>query len=89
MSSNAKGRNSHQKRELKNTLCKRHGSKCQLCEKIFSLDLLTLDHIIPIAENGSWNIRNLQLACYQCNQEKGDFNPSISIWDKIAPMVAK
>lgn len=85
----SKSRNSHQKRELKNQLCKKYGSKCQICEKFMSLELLTLDHIIPLADNGSWNIKNLQLACYPCNQEKADTNPRRSVWDRIASDVSK
>ena len=67
-----KGRNSRQKQELKQQLSRKHGNICQICKKSFPYNALTLDHIIPLALNGTWNIRNLQLACYPCNQEKGD-----------------
>ena len=70
--SKSRGRNSHQKRELKHQLISKRGYLCRLCNKSFSFDCLTLDHIIPLTHNGSWDITNLQLACYKCNQEKGD-----------------
>lgn len=71
ISNNSQGRNSHQKRELKNKLLKR-GSICKICGNKMSADKLTLDHIIPLAKGGTWEMSNLQLACYQCNQEKSD-----------------
>lgn len=64
--------NSHRKRELKNELGRKYGHSCKLCNKEFPLRLLTLDHIIPLKHNGSWHIKNLQLACYPCNQDKSD-----------------
>lgn len=67
-----KGRNSHQKKELKQALSKKHGNICKICNHSFPYALLTLDHIIPLAMNGSWAISNLQLACYPCNQKKAD-----------------
>ena len=67
-----KGRNAAQKRELKQQLVKKHGCICQICHKPFSFDRLTLDHIIPLAINPDWSLKNLQLACYPCNQEKAD-----------------
>lgn len=70
--SQSKSRNSHQKRELKQQLFSKHGNVCQICDRRFPLISLTLDHIIPLAAGGSWNITNLQLACYPCNQKKGD-----------------
>lgn len=81
--SNPNGRNSHQKNELKNKLAKKHGCKCKICGKTFALKFLTLDHIIPLAHGGSWSITNLQLACYQCNQEKSDTNLYKDAWDLI------
>jgi len=70
--SKSKSRNSIQKQELKSKLISKHGCVCKLCLKRFSLNLLTLDHIMPLALGGTWAIHNLQLACYPCNQEKGD-----------------
>ena len=79
--SQSKSRNSHQKRELKEQLVKKHGNVCQICKNRFPVFKLTLDHIIPLALGGSWNIINLQLACYPCNQKKAD--NYVDPWDNL------
>jgi hypothetical protein len=33
-----------------------------------------LDHINPEAKGGTWNMKNLNPACYECNQAKGDLS---------------
>lgn len=85
--SKSKSRNSHQKRELKQQLVKKHGSICQICKKPFPLHLLTLDHIIPLDIEPDWNIRNLQLACYPCNQQKS--NEYVDPWELIKKGASK
>jgi 5-methylcytosine-specific restriction endonuclease McrA len=34
-------------------------------------DLLTADHVIPLASNGSNGISNLKVLCFDCNSNKG------------------
>jgi len=34
-------------------------------------DRVTLDHIIPKSEGGSWHTSNLVIACLDCNQLRG------------------
>lgn len=34
-------------------------------------DLLTVDHVMPLIEGGSWRMSNLQTMCYRCNNVKG------------------
>lgn len=70
--SKSKSRNAAQKRELKKKLLKKSGPVCQLCKHRFSVEQLTLDHIIPLAITNDWSLSNLQLACYPCNQDKMD-----------------
>lgn len=41
------------------------------CKHCGSWKNLTIDHIIPIAENGTNNINNLQTLCQSCNTRKG------------------
>lgn len=52
-------------------LVKRDGRKCKFCG--FSEGILTIDHIIPISKGGHHkSLSNLQILCYECNQNKGD-----------------
>jgi len=53
----------------------RDAFKCQYCEKRFSPQELTLDHIVPKSRGGSDEPENLVAACVDCNQEKDDRTP--------------
>ncbi len=44
---------------------------CYYCNRIFLIDQLTIEHIIPISFGGSNDSSNITLACKICNQEKG------------------
>lgn len=33
---------------------------------------VTLEHIIPLAHGGTYDLFNLALACFGCNNERGD-----------------
>ena len=47
-------------------------NKCGICHKsIESIELATLDHIIPRAHGGHTTKDNIQLAHKQCNYDKG------------------
>lgn len=57
----------------KRILFNRGGPFCQRCGGVFGWKLLTIDHIRPISQGGHQRaIGNLQLLCWQCNQDKGD-----------------
>lgn len=45
--------------------------QCQKCGKQKLETQLSIDHIIPLAKNGSNDISNLQTLCLNCNQKKG------------------
>jgi 5-methylcytosine-specific restriction endonuclease McrA len=48
---------------------------CQYCgTKGTSFDL-TLDHILPLSRGGTTSPENLVVACFACNQRKGDRTP--------------
>jgi 5-methylcytosine-specific restriction endonuclease McrA len=61
--------NSRTKQEKKRKLVKRFGSRCMACGKT---GWVTLDHIIPTSLGGDNSLRNLQLLCISCNEEKDD-----------------
>lgn len=48
---------------------------CKLCGRKIAYDDMTIDHIIPLAMNGSNDIENLQCACKFCNSAKASVLP--------------
>lgn len=54
-------------------LVARDGEFCQYCG---ALDAdLTIDHLLPRSRGGTNQLENLVLACFSCNQRKGDRTP--------------
>jgi len=49
---------------------------CQYCGGKFSKSHLTLDHVIPIVQNGKKSWDNIVTACKPCNQKKGGRTPT-------------
>lgn len=49
--------------------------RCEYCHapENFSLDTFTIDHIIPLSQNGSDDPDNLAYACNNCNNRKHDY----------------
>jgi HNH endonuclease len=65
---------SKSKLNLKKKLAKKYGMVCYYCDETFSFDELTLDHIYPLALSpncNKYNWKNLMLACFPCNLQKG------------------
>jgi hypothetical protein len=48
-------------------IIERDGHKCFYCE---SVDVLTIDHIVPVAHGGSDTASNLITCCHSCNSKK-------------------
>lgn len=44
---------------------------CYHCGERFSKELLTMDHLIPIARGGKSTKKNCVVACKDCNSKKG------------------
>jgi 5-methylcytosine-specific restriction endonuclease McrA len=65
-----KGRNSRQKRVLRQRLYTK-SKKCCHCNRSLSLETATLEHVIALSAGGDWSIGNLRLACKNCNEERG------------------
>lgn len=69
------------KRVLVDQLVIRDGMHCTwCCVEMIHLPIhprqdcsthLTLEHIIPLVHGGTWELCNLALACYGCNNERG------------------
>jgi hypothetical protein len=49
---------------------KRDGFSCRYCGRKSPEVILELDHIVPVAENGSDDPMNLATSCYECNSGK-------------------
>lgn len=62
-------------------LRKRDGDGCFYCRHLpggkqtLSDEQVTFDHYIPQAAGGTWDLKNLRLACRKCNNRKGDRVP--------------
>src|ERR1700749_506126 len=63
--------------EIIRILTERYGYYCFLGNHDFGPeDEVTIDHWIPLAKNGTWDIENLRLACKRHNALKGDRMPN-------------
>lgn len=60
------------KRRRKASLLKKYGNRCFYCKESVRKDLLSLDHRIPRSQGGDNSLRNLVLACVNCNERKAD-----------------
>ncbi|WP_420820013.1 HNH endonuclease [Sinosporangium album] len=45
----------------------RDGYRCRLCG---AADSRIVDHVIPVARGGSWDLTNLRVLCESCHSEK-------------------
>ena len=61
-----------QKRVKKAKLVAFYGSCCWHCKDLFPIEELTLDHVIPKSKGGSNSLENLWLACFPCNNSRGN-----------------
>lgn len=52
----------------------RDGFTCQYCNKTLSVEMLTLDHVIPCSRGGKSTWENVVTACGECNQRKRDLS---------------
>ena len=48
---------------------------CQYCQKTFSANELTLDHVMPRSRKGETTWENLVACCHRCNNRKGSRTP--------------
>lgn len=70
------------RRALVDALIERDGAVCTWCCKPLidkpilpfqdCADHMTLEHIVPLKYGGTYDMCNLALACFECNNERGD-----------------
>ena len=53
------------------SILSRDKGRCGICGKPVTPEMLTLDHVVPIAMGGEHSYRNLQIAHRRCNERKG------------------
>lgn len=58
------------RRKMKPLLISMFGHTCQYCGK--EEENIHVDHKIPVKLGGSHDIKNLTLACHECNYKKGE-----------------
>lgn len=72
MTSMAKHMSAPKRRWRREAILKRDGNQCAWCGVTFTDENpSTLDHVIPRSRGGSNHIRNLVLACNDCQQQRG------------------
>ncbi len=64
--------NPKQKRSKKDKLVLEYGSQCFWGERSLAPEKLTIDHLKPKSKGGSNSLENLRLACFNCNNSRGN-----------------
>lgn len=67
-----RGRKEKQYADVKKKLIKRDGTLCFFCGMDMVKKEITIEHLLPISDGGNNNIKNLCLACENCNKEVGN-----------------
>lgn len=77
-----KNNRKHYSEDVRKLLYDNAKGKCAICGKQLLFSEITLDHIIPLNQNGADEVENLQICCYQCNQMKGSILP-VDLFQKV------
>src|ERR1700678_83727 len=71
----------HQKR-IRQKVILRDQSLCVFCDRLLSPKEITLDHLIPASQGGTYHSTNLTVACFDCNNER-DTIPLLTHLEKL------
>ncbi len=63
------------RKRRRKSLERKQGPYCYYCGLWFPMNLMTIDHVVPMSKGGTNNLNNLVLACYGCNRAKADSMP--------------
>ncbi len=56
---------------------------CHFCQKAVGVDVLTMDHLVPLARGGKSTRGNVVPACQSCNRDKNLNTPVESLLDQL------
>ena len=59
-------------KRIREVVTARDGLFCCYCNKELTIDTVTLDHIVPESLSGGFNVANLTVSCYECNNKRGN-----------------
>jgi hypothetical protein len=62
----------NRQKRIKEYVINRDGSICCYCDKVLTPETITLEHIVPDSLRGTFNTTNLTIACYACNNKRGN-----------------
>ena len=65
----------HYSQDVRKILYDNANGRCAICGKPLLFSEITLDHIIPLNQNGKDEVENLQICCLEDNQFKGSIMP--------------
>lgn len=57
-------------RELRQAILRREEGRCFYCQRRLSPRIMTLDHVVPLAQGGDHSYRNVVACCTDCNAMK-------------------
>lgn len=57
---------------------------CYHCEKKFSKDQLTMDHLVPLSRGGKTTKQNVVVSCQECNATKKHFTRAEMVMNAMA-----
>lgn len=61
----------------RNFLVRKYKGICYICDKPFAAKKdITIDHFLPISKGGTFDVENLRLAHFKCNQMKAAMTPA-------------
>lgn len=60
-------------KRIRDAVIQRDGLICCYCEKTLLLEEVTMEHIIPSSQKGTFNSTNLTVSCAPCNNGRSDY----------------
>lgn len=65
------------RQELKQRAFRRENGRCFYCDRPLIYHHATMDHIKPKSQGGKLEIGNIVIACFKCNNRRGDYPADI------------